>query len=151
MRYSHRDQRCDAAGPDAASPRRGFTLIEVIVSMILLAIAVSSLAGLTHSVSQSSIKVTGAAYRNGVLMHEVNRLIALPYDSLGVGTKSFGVSTGNYPHSRVITIAEPVTAVKTVKVIVTPTNPLYKPDTLQFIRTNARTSKVLCTICNDKP
>src|SRR3990170_3057938 len=141
---SHRD-------PEKPASRAGFTLIEVIVSMILLAIAVSSLSGLTHSVSQSSIKVTGAAYRNGVLMHEVNRLIALPYDSLAVGTSGTTVTAGNYPHSREITIAQPAEKVKTVSVIVTPTNPLYKPDTLNFTRTNPRTSKVLCTICNDKP
>ncbi|MDQ3674955.1 MAG: prepilin-type N-terminal cleavage/methylation domain-containing protein [Gemmatimonadota bacterium] len=131
--------------------KKGFSLIEVIVTMVLLAIAVSSLAGLTHSVSQSSIKVTGAAYRNGVLMHEVNRLIALPYDSVAVGISSYSVTSGPYPHSRVVTVAEPATAVKAVKVVVTPTNPLFKPDTMTFTRTNARTSKVLCTICNDKP
>lgn len=135
----------------AESTRKGFSLIEVIVSMVLLAICVSSLAALTHSISQSSIKVTGAAYRNGVLMHEVNRLIALPYDSVAVGTLSYSASTGPYPHTRLITVTEPVPAkVKSVRIIVTPTNPLYKPDTLSFTRTNARTSKVLCTICNDQ-
>lgn len=137
--------------PRKADARRGFTLIEVIVAMLLLAIAVSSLAALTHSVSQSSIKVTGAAYRNGILMQEVNRLIALPYDSVAVGVFSYSATSGPYPHTRVITVASPVDKVKTVNIVVTPTNPLYKPDTLKFIRTNARTSKVLCTICNDKP
>lgn len=132
-------------------PRRGFSLIEVIVSMILLAIAVSSLAALTHSVSQSSIKVTGAAYRNGILMHEVNRLIALPYDSLGTGETAITVTDGNYPHTRVMTVAEPGDRLKTVRIIVTPVNPKYKADTLTFFRTNARTSKVLCTTCNDEP
>lgn len=133
------------------SSRRGFSLIEVIVSMVLLAICVSSLAALTHSISQSSIKVTGAAYRNGVLMHEVNRLIALPYDSVAVGSLSYAATSGPYPHTRTITVAEPVPAkVKSVKIVVTPTNPLFKPDTLKFTRTNARTSKVLCTICNDQ-
>lgn len=134
-----------------ADARRGFTLIEIIVAMLLLAIAVSSLAALTHSVSQSSIKVTGAAYRNGILMQEVNRLIALPYDSVAVGVFSYAATSGQYPHTRVITVATPVDKVKTVNIVVTPKNPLYKPDTVKFIRTNARTSKVLCTICNDKP
>jgi hypothetical protein len=115
--------------------------------MVLLAIAVSSLATMTYSVSQSSMKVTGAAYRNGVLMHEANRLIALPYDSLTVGTHTYGATTGRYPHTRVITIVEPTARIKTIKVVVTPSNPIYKPDTLQFTRTNAKTSKVLCTIC----
>lgn len=147
MRCSYRASRGTTS---RTSSRAGFTLIEVIVSMILLAIAVSSLAGLTHSVSQSSIKVTGAAYRNGVLMQEVNRLIALPYDSLAVGTTGFSITSGNYPHTREITVAEPAAKIKTVKIVVDPINPLYKPDTVRFIRTNAKTSKVLCTICNDK-
>jgi prepilin-type N-terminal cleavage/methylation domain-containing protein len=133
--------------PDAIASRKGFSLIEVIVSMVLLAIAVSSLATMMYSVSQSSMKVTGSAYRNGVLMHEVNRLIALPYDSLAVGSHTFTATIGRYPHTRVVTIAEPAAKIKTVKVVVTPSNPIYKPDTLQFTRTNAKTSKVLCTIC----
>lgn len=150
MTYTFCRARADGHRARSSSRERGFTLLEVIVSMILLAIAVSSLAGLTHSVSQSSIKVTGAAYRNGVLMQEVNRLIALPYDSLAVGTTGFTVSSGNYPHSREITVAEPAAKIKTVKIVVTPINLLYKPDTVKFTRTNARTSKVLCTVCNDK-
>lgn len=132
---------------ETIGPRKGFSLIEVIVSMVLLAIAVSSLATMMYSVSQSSMKVTGSAYRNGVLMHEVNRLIALPYDSLAVGTLSFSATSGAYPHTRTVTITEPAAKLKTVKVIVRPSNPMYKPDTLKFTRTNAKTSKVLCTIC----
>ena len=143
--------RAASSDRHTVAPRRGFSLIEVIVAMILLAIAVSSLAALTHSISQSSIKVTGAAYRNGVLMHEVNRLIALPYDSVAVGVSSYGATSGPYPHTRVITVTEPAPAkLKTVKIVVTPTNPLFKPDTVKFTRTNAKTSKVLCTICNDQ-
>ncbi len=126
--------------------RRGIGLVEVIVSMVVLAIAVTSLAGLTFSVSQSTIKVTGNAYRNGIVMYEVNRLIALPYDSVAVGTTSAAVSTGAYPHSRTITVTEPVANFKRIKVIVSPTNPIFKPDTMNFTRTRARTSKVLCTV-----
>jgi hypothetical protein len=58
------------------------------------------------------------------------------------------VSTGKYPHVRTITVTEPaVQVVKTIKVIIKPTNPVFKPDTVSFTRTKARTSKVLCTDC----
>jgi len=147
MRISLRPSARAAGHSGKTTPRRGFSLIEVIVSMVLLAIAVSSLATMMYSVSQSSMKVTGSAYRNGVLMHEVNRLIALPYDSLAVGTLSFSATSGAYPHTRTVTITEPTAKLKAVKVIVQPSNPMYKPDTLKFTRTNAKTSKVLCTIC----
>jgi prepilin-type N-terminal cleavage/methylation domain-containing protein len=129
-------------------PRRGFVIVEVIVAMVLLAVAVASLASLIYSVSQSSLAATGNAYRNGVLMQEVNRLEGLPYDSIAVGTSSVSVSTLPYPHTRVVTVTEPVAAViKTVKVVITPTNLKFKPDTVNFIRTKARTSRVLCTDC----
>ena len=149
MRISLRSSR---RGPAAAvsrkcEPRAGFVLAEIIVAMVLLAIAVSSLAGMVWSISKSGIKTTGDAYRNGVIMHEVNRLEGLPYDSIPDGTFTYSVTSGSYPHSRVVTVAEPVVNLKTIRVVVTPTNSKFKPDTVKFTRTRARTSKVLCTTC----
>ena len=126
--------------------RKGFGLLEVIVAMLLLAISVSALASLSYSVSQSSMKVAGTAYRNGVVMQEVNRLETLPYDSLPVGAISIGVASAPYPHTRVITIAEPSTNLKTIRIVVTPVNSRFKPDTMNFTRTRARTTRVLNTV-----
>ena len=132
----------------AGEPRKGVVLVEVIVAMVILAIAVSSLAALMYSVSQSGMAATGNAYRNGVLMHEVNRLEGIPYDSIAVGSSTITVTTAPYKHTRVITVTEPVAAViKTVKVVITPTNTKLKPDTVAFTRTRSRTSRVLCTSC----
>jgi prepilin-type N-terminal cleavage/methylation domain-containing protein len=137
-----------AATPGANDPRKGFVLVEVIVAMVLLAVAVSSLAALMYSVSQSGMKATGNAYRNGVLMQEVNRLEGIPYDSVQLGTTTTTVSTAPYKHTRVVTVTEPVVNVmKTVTVLITPTDTKLKPDTVSFTRTKARTSKILCTDC----
>jgi prepilin-type N-terminal cleavage/methylation domain-containing protein len=131
-----------------SEPRKGFALIEVIVAMVLLAVAVSSLAAMMYSVSQSGMKATGNAYRNGVLMHEVNRLEGIPYDSIAIGSSSVSVSTMPYPHTRVITVSEPVArTIKSITVVITPVNVKFKPDTVSFIRTRARTSRALCTTC----
>jgi prepilin-type N-terminal cleavage/methylation domain-containing protein len=132
----------------ASGPRKGFVLVEIIVAMVLLGVAVSSLAALMYSVSQSSQAAAGNAFRNGVLMNDVNRLEGIPYDSIPVGTTTITVTTAPYPHTRVITVAEPVPNVmKTVKVVITPANARYRPDTVTFSRTKARTSHVLCTDC----
>jgi hypothetical protein len=148
MRISLRNLGSAAADAGLTGLRRGgFVIVEVIVAMVLLAVAVTSLAALLSSISLSGMVATGNAYRNGVLMNEVNRLEGTPYDSIAVGTSSFSVSTAPYPHTRVITVGEPVVnMIKTVKVIITPTNVKYKPDTVNFIRTKARTSKTLCTV-----
>ena len=130
-------------------PRKGFVIVEVIVAMVLLAVAVSSLAALMYSVSQSGMKATSDAYRNGVLMQEANRLEGVPFDSVYVGTFTTNPVTGSpFPHTRVVTVSEPIVQIqKNVTVIITPVNTKFKPDTMSFIRTKARTSKVLCTTC----
>ena len=141
--------RSSSRATGAATPqtRKGFVIVEVIVAMVLLGVAITSLAALVWSVSRSSIRTTGDAYKNGVLMQEVNRLEGLPYDSIANGTSGYSVSSGVYAHSRVVTVAEPIVSIKTINVVITPVNSKYKPDTVAFTRTRARTSKVLCTTC----
>jgi hypothetical protein len=140
------------ATPPSAKRRKGFVIVEIIVAMVLLAIAISSLAALLYTISQSGMVATGNAYRNGVLMSAVNTFEGMPYASLAVGTQSSSVATGPYPNTRYVTITEPVAnVVKNVTVIIAPTNPKYKPDTVTFIRTNALTTKVLCATCVDRP
>ena len=132
--------------------RKGFAIVEIIVAMVLLAIAISSLAALLYTISQSGMVATGNAYRNGVLMSAVNTFEGMPYGSLTVGTQSSSVTTGPYPNTRYVTVTEPVAnVVKNVTVIIAPANPKYKPDTVTFIRTNALTTKVLCATCVDRP
>jgi len=150
MRISLRDsgRASNAVTTAAREPRKGFVLVEIIVAMVLLAVAISSLAALMYSVSQSSQVATGNAFRNGVLMNEVNRLEGIPYDSIPVGTTTVTVTAPPYPHTRVITVAEPVAnVIKTIKVVITPSNARYRPDTVSFNRTKARTTHVLCTDC----
>ena len=131
-----------------AKHRKGFVIVEIIVAMVLLAIAISSLAALLYTISQSGMVATGNAYRNGVLLSAVNTFEGIPYDSIAVGTQSSSVSTAPYPNTRTVTVTEPVVGVvKNIKVIIAPTNPKYKPDTVTFIRTKARTSHVLCKTC----
>lgn len=136
------------SSPPSAKSRKGFVIVEIIVAMVLLAIAVSSLAALLYSISQSGMVATGNAYRNGVLMSAVNTYEGLPYDSVATGTRKDSVAIGPYPNVRTVTVTEPVVGViKNVTVIIKPTNPKYKPDTVTFIRTKARTSHVLCKTC----
>ncbi|HEX2693816.1 MAG TPA: prepilin-type N-terminal cleavage/methylation domain-containing protein [Gemmatimonadaceae bacterium] len=133
--------------PQRGRSRRGIGLVEVLAAMVILAVTLTSLAPLVYSVSRSTLTVTGRVYRNGVLMQEVNRLVALPYDNLTVGTTSVTVSSNPYPHTRTITITEPVANLKTVKVKIVPLSSAFAADSVTFKRTKARTSKYLCTTC----
>jgi prepilin-type N-terminal cleavage/methylation domain-containing protein len=126
-------------------PKEGFVLLEVIVAMFILAIVLSSLAALMFQVSRGSFLSVGGAYRNGILLQEVNRLEAVPYDSLPVGTATATVSTLPYPHTRKVIVTNPSTNVKTVKLVITPANALYRPDTATFTRTLGTTTSVFNT------
>jgi prepilin-type N-terminal cleavage/methylation domain-containing protein len=140
--------RVPAEAMAARNGRKGMVLVEVIVAMVLLAVAVSSLASLVYSVSRNGLIASGNAYRNGVLMQEVNRLEGIPYASVAVGVTTVSVSTGKYPHTRTVTVTEPVAnVIKNITIVIKPTNAVFKPDTAKFIRTNARTTAVLCTDC----
>jgi len=72
MRNSSRNFDRTATATIMTNERKGFSVVEVIVAMVLLAIAVSSLAALTYSVSQSAMSATANAYRNGVAEPTVN-------------------------------------------------------------------------------
>ena len=149
MRISIR--KSHASGQNAlrnSEGRKGFVLVEVIVAMVLLAVAVSSLAALVYSVSHSGIRTSGDAYKNGVLMQEVNRLEGIPYDSIAIGTSSIHETTGLYPHWRTVSVTNVQdNVIKSIKIVIKPDNPQFKADSVSFVRTKSRTSRVLCTDC----
>lgn len=115
--------------------RSGFVLLEVVVAMFILGLILSSLAALMYQVSRRSFLNIGGAYRNGVLLQEVNRLEAIPYDSLAVGTTTATVTALPYLYTRTTIITNPGLNAKNVQLIIAPSNSLYKPDTATFTRT----------------
>ena len=109
--------------------REGFALIEAIVAIVILGIAITTLAALMVQVSRSALRVSGDSYKQSVLSQEINRIEAMPYDSVVVGTQTVTVTQLPYPHTRVITITQPVDRVKKVQIVVTPVGYYFKRDT----------------------
>ena len=127
--------------------REGFILMEVVVAMTLLALILTPLAAMVYKITARSHTIVGAAYRNGVLMEQVNLLQSLPYDSLTVGTTTKTITAKPYPHTEKVIVAQYYQKYnlkgKTVQLIITPTNPLYKPDTTKFMRAYAALNTAL--------
>ena len=130
-----------------AGTRQGFILMEVIVAITLLALILTPLAAMVFKITQRSHTIIGNAYRNGVLMEQINLLESLPYDSLAVGTTTSTVTAKPYPRTVKVTVAQYYVKWqmkgKTVTLVITPTNTLYKPDTTKFVRTTANTLTAL--------
>ncbi|HVF38252.1 MAG TPA: prepilin-type N-terminal cleavage/methylation domain-containing protein [Gemmatimonadaceae bacterium] len=127
----------------AKRKRSGFILMEVIVAMTLLALIMTPLAGMVFKITTRSHRTVGNTYLNGVLMHQVNYLQAVPYDSLAEGTRTTVIADPPYPHTQTVTVQQYYSRwqlrAKKVTLIITPTNTLYRPDTSKFIRSSANT------------
>jgi uncharacterized membrane protein len=133
----------------AGGRRRGFILMEVIVAITLLALVMTPLAAMVFKITARSHRIVGSAYRNGVLMKQVNLLESQPFDSLAIGTTTTSNTAQPYPYTRSVTVSliSQVYELKAKKVIliITPTNTLYKPDTTTFIRSSANTMSTFDT------
>lgn len=127
--------------------RGGFILMEVIVAITLLALILTPLAAMVYKITARSHRAIGGSYRNGVLMQDINYLEAVPYDSLPSGTTTIPVTTQPFPHTKTIIVAQYFQKwqlrAKNVTLIITPTNTLYRPDTVKFIRSSSATNTAL--------
>lgn len=133
----------------AKARRKGFILMEVVVAITLLALVLTPLAAMVYKITARSHRIIGSAYRNGVLMEQINLLESLPYDSLTVGTTTLVSTAKPYLFTRKVTVTQisQVFELKAKKIIliITPTSPLYKPDTTTFVRSSANTLHALDT------
>lgn len=83
--------RAPASRPPRPRPDAGFSLVEVIIAFMILAVGVLGLAGTTAIVVR---QVTGselATKRSAALMTTVERLRGMPYDSVKNGADTVGV------------------------------------------------------------
>jgi prepilin-type N-terminal cleavage/methylation domain-containing protein len=91
-----------------AQDRRGFSLIEVLIALMMLAIVVTSLAGLTGTMARRARRVSGSAFQTGLLTKEVDRAVAVPIESLAVKLGQTTVDTPvttPFPYARAISIS----------------------------------------------
>lgn len=127
--------------------RGGFILMEVVVAITLLALILTPLASMIYKITARSHTIIGGAYRNGVLMEQINLLESLPFDSLAIGTRTSQVTTAPYPHTVKVVVAQYYQKYmlkgKSVMLVITPSNILYKPDTTKFIRSSSNTITAL--------
>jgi Tfp pilus assembly protein PilV len=133
--------------PTLRSRRGGFILMEVIVAMTLMALILTPLAAMVFKMTARNHRTVGNTYRNGVVMHQVNYLEAIPYDSLDIGTYTDSVTAKPYPHSVKVTVEQYYQKwqlkAKRVTLVITPKNAIYKPDTMTFTRSSANTMTTL--------
>ena len=122
--------------------RRGFSMVEVAVGLSLTAIIMTSVAALMLKASRRSVEVSGRVSVNAAMIQHANRLFALPYDSLALGTSCKNFTTP-FAYSRCVRVDSTAVRIKKVTLTVTPTNTLIKADSQAFDRAKPVTSSPL--------
>lgn len=91
----------------------GFSLVELIMAVVVLSIGVVGLAGTTMNIMRQLTLAEATTARAAALQSVVERLHALPFDSLGGGTDTMGrfsvswtvvASTGQTRSLQIVTI-----------------------------------------------
>lgn len=123
------------AGPSRSTSRAGFSMIEVVVSLILLAVGVLGLGGTTAHVVRQITLSDLMTERSVAFQTTIDRLQSLPYDSVDSGADSVGIfaiawtSVPDGPQNKVVTI---VTTGPGLGGTAFPTNDPAAVDTFQF-------------------
>jgi prepilin-type N-terminal cleavage/methylation domain-containing protein len=120
--------------------RLGFTLVEVMVAMSIMCVAASVMVAPLYRYAQRTDVVAFAQARNGLLAQQVNRLTALPFDSLDPRAGCATIASGSLPYTRCITLSTVSGAQKRVRLVIAPSNTTVRPDTVIFDRTKPASS-----------
>jgi prepilin-type N-terminal cleavage/methylation domain-containing protein len=101
--------------------RRGFTLIEVMVTLTLISVGIMALGTMLMRSSRVAVAASAVAFQTAEMASEVSRLDAIPFANLVDGTTCDTQTTGQLPRTRCSTIATLSARSKRITVTVTPT------------------------------
>ncbi len=114
-------------------PRRGAGLAEIMVAMIIFAMVATSYAAVTLRYATRMKTISAGAARSAAITEYVNRLMAVPFDSLAGRAGTFTTTTGTFPNTRDISVTGTGNT-RTVTLILTPSDAAIKPDTVVLTR-----------------
>lgn len=127
---------------------RGFSLVEVIVAMALLAVVMTLLATLAIAVGRRGRTNELVTKRNLVLSQQASRFHVMPLTS--VATLTSGTTqmlVGDFTFNRRLDVSSPASGRYTLKVVIEPVAGEFNPDSVTIDRTRMATGSPLCTNC----
>lgn len=103
-------------------PDAGFSLIELLVSTVLVSVVMAGLFPITFKVALQSRQANVTTQRDATAAAEVERLTSATFATLTVGNTCTSFSAASFPHTRCVTVANLNANRKRITVIVTPLN-----------------------------
>lgn len=124
--------------------RDGFTLVEVVIAMVLLASVLVMLAGMTFATAQRSVDLQSAGVRQAMMLAAVNRMSAVSYDSLStfVGCRTVTAADGD-SYQACVTLNTLTSKSQRVEIVLDATRTGVPSDTAQLIRSEPPTTNPL--------
>ena len=130
------------------SPRKGFSLIEVMVAMTILVIVLLSLAKISIAIGVRSRGNDIVAKRSAALQAEANKFGAVPYSTLATWPTATTTDTlGTFVYNRRLSITSAGPSRYSIKVVVIPVADPTKKDSIMLDRALPPTSSPLCKGC----
>jgi prepilin-type N-terminal cleavage/methylation domain-containing protein len=117
------------------SGRRGFTLVEVLVTITLISTGILVLGGMLLRSARAAEAASAISYQTAAMAGEVGRLDAVPFTALAAGTTCDTLAVAQLPRIRCSIIADISAKAKRVTVRVAAIgNPLIPTDSVIFER-----------------
>jgi prepilin-type N-terminal cleavage/methylation domain-containing protein len=112
--------------------RRGVAVIEIMVAMVIFAIALLGAAGMTVVAARRATGLSTQSSRDGIMLQELNKLASVHYDSLAARVGCKTASSGSLTYTRCIAVTDMSAGngYKRVRLIVTPSTSWARPDTM---------------------
>jgi len=114
--------------------RDGFALVEAMVALVLFAIGILGLAAMSVAVARRAVTSAATTARAAIMGEQVDKLQAIPFDSLAARSGCTVVTGPPLPNTRCITLTTLPNNKVQIRLIVTPTDPKLPPDTTTFTR-----------------
>jgi prepilin-type N-terminal cleavage/methylation domain-containing protein len=124
----------------------GFTIVEVIVSMVMMAVVLTTLGGMTYATARQAIVTSDSTARQAASLEAVNRFATLPFDDLvgAAGCDTVGTAGNRYERCATVTTAPRVAR---IRIVTTPLQRDVPASTTNLVRSNPPAVNPLCTSC----
>lgn len=119
-------------------PVRGFSLVEILMSLVIFSAVILSLAGLAYQVAKKSTRATDQALLMSVLLSRVDRAATVPFDSLSLIAGCDTTLSGTVKVQSCTSVTALTARVDSIAVSVVTTVPGARADTIYMRR--AKTS-----------
>lgn len=126
----------------------GFSLVEVVVAMSLLAIVMVLLASMSLAVGRRGYANSLTTKRNLALAQQASRIGTMPFaDVAALTSGTTAMLIGDFSFNRRLTVTGSGANRYTIKIVIAPVASEFKADSITIDRTRPPAGMPLCTTC----